>query len=197
MIAAQRALVLAATSDRGDLGTLGRAAAGLGIDVSALERAEGAGLITLRPGSVEFRHPLARSAVYANAPPEQRREAHRALATALPDRDVDRRAWHLAGAAVGLDDSASAALEQTGVRGYDRSAYATASAAFERAAQLAVESRRRVRLLLRAAEAALAGGPGGESDRAARPNPRHRHRPRHSRRDRPPRRAHRDAYAGR
>ncbi len=46
--AAQRALVLAATSDTGDLPTLERAAAQLGIDLAALTAAEGAGLVTLR-----------------------------------------------------------------------------------------------------------------------------------------------------
>jgi DNA-binding CsgD family transcriptional regulator len=158
--AARRALVLAATSDSGDLPALERAAARLGIDLEALAVAESAGLVTLHAGVVEFRHPLARSAIYADAPAGQRRDAHRALAAALPDRDVDRRAWHLASAAIGTDDSASAALEQAGARGRDRSAYATAAAAFERAGQLAAEAERRARLLWEAAEAAwLAGLP--------------------------------------
>lgn len=156
--AAQRALLLAATSDSGDLALLGNAATALGIDVSALAGAERAGLVTLRTGAVEFRHPLARSAIYADAPAGQRREAHRALASCLPDRDVDRRAWHLAAAAVGADDSASSALEQAGVRGRDRSAYATAAAAFERAAHLAMDPERRARLLWQAAEVAWLAG---------------------------------------
>ena len=92
----RRALVLAATSESGELSMLERAAATLGVELSALAAAETVGLLTIRGGSVQFRHPLVRSAVYADAPAEQRREAHRALATALPDRDVDRRAWHLA-----------------------------------------------------------------------------------------------------
>jgi DNA-binding CsgD family transcriptional regulator len=155
---ARRALVLAATSDTGDLSMLQRAAARLEIDLSALAVAESVGLITLRAGNVEFRHALARSAIYADAPTQERRDAHRALAGALPDRDVDRRAWHLASAAIGTDDAASAALEQAGVRGRDRSAYATAAAAFERAGRLALDPERRARLFLQAAEAGWLAG---------------------------------------
>ncbi len=131
--ATRRALVLAATSDTGDLPPIERAAARLGLDLAALAPAESAGFIRLQHGTVEFRHPLARSAIYAAAPAGQRREAHRALAAALPDRDIDRRAWHLAAAAAGTDESASAALEQAGVSALDRSAYAAAAAALERA----------------------------------------------------------------
>ena len=65
---ARRALVLVATSDSGDLAMLERAANRLEIDLAALAVAEDAGLVTLSPGSVEFRHPLARSAIYAAAP---------------------------------------------------------------------------------------------------------------------------------
>ena len=114
--AARRALVLAATSDTGEIVVLERAARSLSIDLAALAAAESAGLITLRAGTVEFSHALARSAIYADASAQERRDAHRALAGALPDRDVDRRAWHLASAAIGPDDAASAALEQAGVR---------------------------------------------------------------------------------
>ena len=156
--AARRALVLAATSDTGEVVVLERAARSLEIDLGALAAAESAGLITLRAGAVEFRHALARSAIYADAPAQERREAHRALAGALPDRDVDRRAWHLASAAIGPDDAASAALEQAGMRARDRSAYAAAAAAFERAGRLALDPERRARLFLAAADAAWLAG---------------------------------------
>jgi DNA-binding CsgD family transcriptional regulator len=159
----RQALVLAATSDSSDLTTLGRAAAHLGVDLSALAGAEAAGLVTLDGVRVEFRHPLARSAIYADAPAGQRREAHRALAGALPDRDVDRRAWHLAAAATGPDEAASAALEQAGARSRDRSSYATATAAYERAGRLAADDERRGRLFREAAEA---GWLAGLADRA-------------------------------
>ena len=154
----RRALALVATSDSGDLAMLERAAPRLGADLSTLATAEGAGLITVRAGSVEFRHPLARSAIYADTPVAVRRDAHRALAASLPDRDVDRRAWHLAAAAVGTDDSASAALEQAGARSRARSSYATATAAFERAGRLASEPERRATLLWQAAQAAWLAG---------------------------------------
>ncbi len=156
--AARQALVLAATSDTGDLAALQRAAARLGVDLAGLAAAEGAGLVTLSAGTVEFRHPLARSAVYADATASQRRDAHRALAAALPDRDVDRRAWHLAAAAAGPDEPASAALAQAAARSRDRSAYATAAAAFERAGRLAADGERRARLLAQAAEAGWLAG---------------------------------------
>ncbi len=156
--ATRQALILAATSDSSDLTTLGRAAAHLGVDLSALAGAEAAGLVTLDGGTVEFRHPLARSAIYADAPAGRRRAAHQALAAALPDRDVDRRAWHLAAAATGPDEAASAALEQAGLRSRGRSAYATAAAAYERAARLAADHGRRARLLREAAEAGWLGG---------------------------------------
>ncbi|HLX49921.1 MAG TPA: AAA family ATPase [Streptosporangiaceae bacterium] len=156
--AARRALLLSATSDTGDLPTLERAAARLGIDLSELAAAESAGLVVLHPGAVEFRHPLARSAIYTDAPAGERRAAHRALAAALPDRDVDRRAWHLAAAAAGSDETAAAALEQAGARGLARSAYATAAAAFERAGRLSAGGERRARLLREAAEAGWLAG---------------------------------------
>jgi DNA-binding CsgD family transcriptional regulator len=156
--ATRQALVLAAVSGTGDVPTLERAAARLGTDLSALAAAEGAGLVTLHAGVVEFRHPLARSAIYADAPASQRRDAHRALAAALPDRDADRRAWHLAAAAAGTDEAASAALAQAGARGLDRSAYATATAAFERAGRLTADGGRRARLLRESAEAAWLAG---------------------------------------
>ncbi len=157
---AWRALVLAASSDIGDLAMLERAAASLGVELDSLARAERAGLIRLAAGRVEFRHPLARSAIYAQADGEERRAAHRALAAALPDRDVDRRAWHLAAASVGPDESASAALEQAADRARDRGAYATAAAAYERSAQLAHATERRARLLVRGARAAWLAGFG-------------------------------------
>ncbi len=154
----RRVLLLAAASDGGELAVLARAGSPLGLELEALAAAEEAGLVKLDDGRVEFRHPLARSALYADASPQQRREAHAALAGALPDKDVDRRAWHLAAASVGPSAEAAAALEHAGERALARSAYAVAAGAFERGARLAPEDEACARLLLEAANAAWLAG---------------------------------------
>jgi DNA-binding CsgD family transcriptional regulator len=151
-------LVLAAAAHTGDLAILDRAANALGLDTRDLAAAEEAGLVRLTDGEVAFRHPLARSAVYGDARPQERRAAHAAVAAALPTGDVDSRAWHLAAAAIGPDAAASAALAQAGDRARARTAYAVAAEAFRRGAQLTASPPRRGQLLLAAAENAWLGG---------------------------------------
>ena len=53
---------------------LARAAPMLGLDLSDLIPAEAAALITVHDSRVEFRHPLARSAIYGDSPAERRRD---------------------------------------------------------------------------------------------------------------------------
>ena len=154
----RRVLVLAAASDPCGLAVLARAAASSGLDLGDLGAAEAAGLVTVGHDVVEFTHPLARAAMFAEASAPERREAHAALAAALPDRDLDRRAWHLAAASVGPDDRAADALAQAGARAHERSAYAVAAAAFARAATLCSIDDTRGQLLLAAAKAAWLAG---------------------------------------
>jgi DNA-binding CsgD family transcriptional regulator len=154
----RRLLVLVAASDSGEVSTLEPAATSLGLDFADLAGAEKTGLLRLSEGRVEFSHPLARAAIYGEAAPDLRRQAHRALAGALPDRDADRRAWHLAEATVGTDANVASALEQAGGRARSRSAYAVAAAAFERAARLTAGDQERGRLLFAAADAAWLAG---------------------------------------
>ncbi len=151
-------VLLAAAAGGGDVATLVRAGAARGLDLDDLGPAEDVGLVTVAGGTLEFRHPLVRSAAYASASAQERRGAHRALADALPDREADRRAWHLAAAAVGPDESASVALAQAAERARERSAYTVAAAAFERAARLDPTERRRAELLRAAADAAWVAG---------------------------------------
>ncbi|HXY44699.1 MAG TPA: AAA family ATPase, partial [Acidimicrobiales bacterium] len=157
-------LVLLAASNSSDLSALVRPASALGLDVADVTPGEAAGLVDVRGTRIEWRHPLARSAVYGRAAPAERRAVHRALADALPDADDDRRAWHLALAAVGPDAVASSALEQAGIRARDRSAYDVASRTFERAGSLAPDDERRSRMLLAAAEAAWLSGLGDRAN---------------------------------
>ncbi len=151
-------LLLAATSDTGELSVLTGAASLVGLRAEELRASEAIGLVRLVDQRVEFRHPLIRSAVYTGAPPDRRRAMHRALARALPDAELDRRAWHLALSATGPDDTASSSLEQAAIRARTRSAYDVASQAFQRAGSLASDDGRRCALLLAAAESAWLGG---------------------------------------
>jgi AAA ATPase domain len=95
-------LVLAAAAEPlGDPVLLHRAAETLGVEMAAGSPAVDAGLLQVG-GRVEFAHPLVRSAAYRAAAADDRRRVHRALAEATdPEKDPDRRAWHLAQATSG------------------------------------------------------------------------------------------------
>jgi hypothetical protein len=125
----RRCLLLAAASDSGEMQMLGRAARLIDVEIGGLLAAEEAGLVRIAAGSLEFQHQLVRSAVYSDATLGARRQAHRALAAVLPDHQLDRRAWHLAAAAAGTDETAAAALEQAGRQSLERGGYASATAA--------------------------------------------------------------------
>jgi DNA-binding CsgD family transcriptional regulator len=155
----RRALVVAAVSLSDDVETIAAALASLEVGRDALEQAEDAGLLTLSEGRLSFRHPLVRSAIFHSAAPSERRAAHRALAEALSEQyDAERLAWHLAGAALGLDEEAAIALEAAARQAEERSSYAAAAAALERAASLTADEEARPRRLYAAAEAALRAG---------------------------------------
>jgi DNA-binding CsgD family transcriptional regulator len=153
-------LVVAAAEPVGDPTLVWRAAGHLGVTPAAAPSAAATGLIELG-GQVRFCHPLARSAVYRAALPEQRQGVHRALAQATdPDADPDRRAWHLAHATPGLDEAVAAELESSAGRARARGGLAAAAAFAERAADLTPDPARRARRALAAAQAKhYAGAP--------------------------------------
>lgn len=120
--------------------------------------AESTGEVEVREGSIAFRHPLMRSALYRTASPDERRSAHRALAGATDADDIIRRAWHLAAAALGPDEAVAAALEAAGRRSGAGGGHAEANRAFEHAARMSPDGEGRVRRELLAAGSAQFAG---------------------------------------
>jgi DNA-binding CsgD family transcriptional regulator len=146
-------LLVAAAEPLWDPVLVWRAADRLGVEVETAATAATAGLIE-SGGQVRFRHPLARSAVYRAASPEDRQRAHRALAEAIdPDADPDRRAWHQARATAGLDEGVAAELECSVGRARVRGGLSAAAAFCERAAELTADPARRAGRALAAAQA--------------------------------------------
>ncbi len=158
---AQTLMLVAAADGTGDLATVIRAAAHLGAASNALDEAEQAGLVGAWDGRLTLRHPLVRSAVYQAAPLSKRQAVHRALASVLDgETEADRRAWHRASATVEPDPSVGEELEQAADRARQRSGYAAASLAFERAAALTAAAEVKARRLTAAAETAWLAGRG-------------------------------------
>jgi DNA-binding CsgD family transcriptional regulator len=155
-------LLIAAAEPVGDAVTVWRAAELLGVRDQAAAPASYAGLVEFG-GRVRFRHPLVRSAVYRSSSLDDRRRAHRALAEATdPGADPDRRAWHLAHASPGLDESVAAELEESAGRAQARGGLAAAAAFIQRAAILSPEPETRARRALAAAQYSYeAGAPDG------------------------------------
>ena len=155
----QTLMVVAAADDTGEVATVLRAAAQLGAAAEALDDAERAGLVNVGGDRLELRHPLVRSAVYQAAPLSKRQAAHGALASVLDgEAEADRRAWHRAAASVEPDPSVGEELEQAALRARQRSGFAAASLAYERAASLTADEEHRARRLTAAAENAWLAG---------------------------------------
>lgn len=160
----QTLLLIAAAEPMGDPALLWRAAdrTGIGVERDAAP-AVAAGLLDLTP-RIRFRHPLVRSAIYRAALPEQRRQAHRALAEATdPAKDPDRRAWHRAQAADGPDEEIAAELERCADRAQRRGGMTAAAAFLQQAAGLTPDPQRRARRALSAARVKLEAGSPSES----------------------------------
>jgi DNA-binding CsgD family transcriptional regulator len=149
---ARDALLLAALEGSGDLHVLDTA--GRGAFLAGLAPAERSGLVKVDDLRlhIEFSHPLTRSAIVTQSTAAERRRAHRRLAAA--SQDPDRSAWHLAHAAVGLDETAAGSLEEAAYRILQRGDAAGAVAAFTRSAFLSPDRSSRARRL---ADAAYAG----------------------------------------
>ncbi|MEV6393095.1 helix-turn-helix transcriptional regulator [Nocardia xishanensis] len=161
-------LLVAAATGAADVDPVLRAAATLGAGLADLQPAEDGGLVRTDGRTLTFRHPLLRSAIYQGAPLAQRLAAHAALAATLTaPEDADLRAWHLASAATGPDETVAAALADTADRARARSGFHGAVAAYERAAALSTDPAARVDRLVLAAETAGETGRHELADRLA------------------------------
>ena len=154
----QRLLVIAAADATGDSTLLWRAMHSLGVGRDAAAAARAERLLDLG-SSVRFRHPLVRSAAYAAATQEERSAAHLALATATnPHTDPERRVWHLAAAATGLDEDLASQLEQAAGKAEGRAGLSAAAAFLQRAVALTPDPVLRADRALAAAQAHLHAG---------------------------------------
>ena len=109
----RRLLLVAAAEPLGEPTLVWRAAEQQGVGPAAAAPAAEAGLCEFG-ARVRFRHPLVRAAAYGAASPDERREAHAAIAEATDaEADPDRRAWHRARASAGPDDAVADELERS------------------------------------------------------------------------------------
>jgi len=121
------------------------------VTVDVLHEAADAGLVALVEHRPEFRHPLMRSAVYKRATVPERIAIHRALAEAFDDVP-ERGLAHLAAATFGPDDELANRLEHFADQSQARGKVAAAVPALLQAAGLVSDTRRRTRILVRAAQ---------------------------------------------
>jgi DNA-binding CsgD family transcriptional regulator len=162
--ATQTALLLAAASDSSDLHELVRALREQSLNVSVLAPAETAGIVTIGADTLQFSHPLLRSAAYLGAPSARRRDAHAALASGLEaGGDRVRRAWHLAHATPEPDEAIAAEIEAAGREACARAAPAAGGRALAAAARLTPPGLARTRRLLAGAEELYVAGASGSA----------------------------------
>ena len=157
--ACRDALLVAAAADAPQLDAVAAALGEAGLGLKDLEAAESRELITICPceGEFAFDHPLLRSAIYHQASPCSRRAAHAALARALAGAP-ERRAWHLALAVAGPDESVAADLADAACQAQRRGGHGGAARALELAARLSPSADRRAIRLFEAAQAAALAG---------------------------------------
>ncbi|HXT90273.1 MAG TPA: AAA family ATPase [Trebonia sp.] len=154
----RRLLTLAAADPSGDSALVQRAAQRLRIGMDAAAPATDARLAHF-DSRVWFRHPLVRSAAYQAASGQERRLVHAALAEVTDSvADPDRRAWHRAQAASGLDEGVAAELEHSAGRARARGGLVAAAAFLERATMFTLDPARRAGRALAAAQAKAQAG---------------------------------------
>jgi DNA-binding CsgD family transcriptional regulator len=155
---AQAFTLLAAADVTGERSRLWQAAAQAGIDADTAA-AEAAGILEFSGNSVQFRHPLVRSAVYHGATDSDRRRAHTALSEAASsEADLDQHAWHRAAAATVPDEELASELQDAAERARARGGLAAAAALLRRSAELTPGDSARAKRGIALADAELRAG---------------------------------------
>jgi DNA-binding CsgD family transcriptional regulator len=158
-------LLVAALEGTGDLRVLQRVS-GAALGLEPLSPAEQAHLVHVdeNRGRLTFLHPLTRAAVVGLSTSAERRVCHLVLAQQFTDQP-GRRAWHLAAASVGPDETVSELLVAAAERAVRRGDGVGAVAALLRAADMSPIAGDRGQLLARAAY--LGAGVTGDLDAVA------------------------------
>lgn len=154
-------LGVAAAESTGDRTLIDEAAARLGLPTDAAGAAEHARLVSVHH-TVDFRHPLVRSAVYNGMPAADRRRAHEVLAAVAAEHgSEDVAVWHAAAASAGPDEVVAARMERVADSAGGRGGSASRARLLMRAAELTPVGPARDGRLLAAAEAAAGAGAAG------------------------------------
>jgi hypothetical protein len=165
----RRAVEVTAVVGETTTGRLQEALHQVGLDLRDLDQSERLGLVQRADARVSFAHPLIRAAVSRSLRGPLRRDLHRVAAHVL-DRavgplDAERRMWHLAEAADGLDETLASDMEALATHAVARSSPASAVRLLERAAALTGDARKRTDRLLRAADLLQVAGLVADSGR--------------------------------
>jgi DNA-binding CsgD family transcriptional regulator len=149
-------LLIAADPDL-DVGELIRATTASGMEITALEPAERAGIVRATDSTIGFGQPLLRGVVYDDATASRRREAHQMLANTVdPVRHRLRQLLHVAAVADGpAPDLAVRMAEAAELDGVD---HRTACRGLARAAELVTDAAIAAQYLVRGAQHAWAAG---------------------------------------
>ncbi|GAA2778661.1 LuxR family transcriptional regulator [Saccharopolyspora taberi] len=152
-------LLITAAENTGEPDVVLAAARQFGIGLADLEAAEHRRVVRHVDGRLDFRHPMIRSVVYQSATLGEKIAVHTGLAAVFGRRrNICQRAWHLAAASTGPDESVAAALVEAAESDRSLGGHASVAAAYERAGELTPDLEARGTRLLAAARAAREAG---------------------------------------
>lgn len=151
-------LLVAAADVSGDRALIRTAARSLGCTPQSEKEAERQRLVLTGP-RITFRHPMIRSAVYAGADPDLRREVHRTFSKLISKSSYpDRWARHVVLGASGPNAQLAFEIDETAQMARARGGYSAEAALLVQAAELTDTLELRADRLLRAAAAAMNAG---------------------------------------